>query len=277
MLSKAPNRATLNYLKRLLEEISIFETLLTNDLNREKVRSAFHHLILLTLGSSSSWERLYKVSGEIAVSPSTLHRYLTKVSAPSFALYPAIAKSIANVIKEEYAELEILVVQNEITEKKARDAANKKYTELVNRVSNIHPNTWYNCIAVCETKIGEEVPLQFGISFTCRGIYDFNDHFPYLCTQSSEENRHHGHLIISGPDGSALLPHIIQTRADILQAINDLEHSKCCKCYFASDVALKEWYRTCRNLVSKTEMKILPVDDSNKTKSISLEKLMWVF
>ncbi len=282
------DRATLTYLDVILGEITDFENLLTTAESEENKRRAFHKLMTLTLGSSRDWKRVYVVSGKCHIAPGTLRRYVTHTSAPVSFAYPHIAQDVRTVIKEEYMEIEKIVLAAEKVEKREVEKSNREFKALVDRVVHIVPDTFYNCQATFENTPEEliftpgDYPLSVGISYPCRGLYNFDDHFPYICTTCDEKDKAplHGRVILNGEDGLMLLPHIICTQEDVFQAMRDIETANIGCYYFKSKEAGERWYAGCKNFMETNDfIATLPRGEKGSRISYDLtkEKLMWIF
>lgn len=279
------DRATLKYINVLLGEIDKFKQLLTTEVDEEKKRSAFQHLMTLTLGSCDGWNQLAAASSETKMSFSTLKRYVLHISAPHSIAFPVVAGQIREMLLERYDEVEKVVKADELAEVESRAKTNAVWQELVDRVLHNEPNTGQlNTQATYhgqqQVDGGYDSSLQVHFSYPCRGVYDFSDHFPHVCSVCDEQGKNpsHSRVFLNGEDGSLLLPHIIYSQADVLQMINDLENFD--GLYFAEDETPEEWLAELREFV-KTDpfFKTLPKGDINTSKPVDLnkEKLMWLF
>lgn len=277
------DRATLSYLDIIIRDIDKFRERIKTDPDSEETRREFQNLMTLALGSSDSWQRLYTMSSKSGFSPSSLKRYVTHASSPHPGLYKNFLQTLQEVIREDYVRIETTVLDDERIKAEEKAKIDKEWQELVDRVLHIEPDTrLLNTQAVYQTRLDteEEFPLQVCFSYPCRGIYDFSDYFPHVCSVCTNDGKEpvHGRVFLNGEDGLLLLPNIIYSRADVKQLVKDLKGFA--GLYFAPDETEEEWLSGLDELVATDPFfKTLPDGDSNKVKVYDLnkEKTVWVF
>lgn len=230
-LPTVTDRTSLTYFDILLGEISDFEKLLTDDSARDDIKKeSFIRLMTLTLGSDTDWRRARAVSDELGISFCSVQRYALRRSAPQPLLYKPIVEVVRTIISQDYDQLLPVIEAQESDDQKRRADSQKQWDRLVQRIENIVPDQFYNCPTTYpelpdRDHSSDSVDTHICFSYPCRGIYDFCSHAPTICEAcyESKDCAVHGRVFLMGEDGFLMLPHIIFTRADVLQLLSDLE------------------------------------------------------
>jgi hypothetical protein len=108
------------------------------------------------------------------------------------------------------------------------------------------------------TSGNDYLPISVGIAYPCPKHFRFT--FGALGgLECIYEDHEHGRAIVSCDDGTALMPHILRTKADIVHLIEDLIGSDHFACYFGDDT---RWEETLRHILMNDPISLsLPEGD----------------
>lgn len=279
-------RRSLNYLKLLLDDIDQFEQLLAGPHSHEKARDSFQRLMTLTLGSSTSWERLHAVSDRLGFIRTAVERYVMRKSAPTAYMYSFVLKVVREVITEEYIEAERVLIPLEEEEQRTREQQQAEWVAFRERVETVMPDNYLNCQVrfsfTTRQEENNEIPFDLLFAYPCRGVYDLDEHNPSICRvcaeHGKEQSHTHGRVFLSSEDGLLLLPQIVRSQADLLQVLKDMRNANEKRGAFAL-TNQPNWYDACTEfLQSDPIVASLPKGDSAKVESCDLgtKKLVWI-
>jgi len=279
-----PERYMLHYFDTMLKQVEEFKALAEEENGSEAARIQFHELISTLLSPPEAQTRAVQFMNEVGVSYGTLRRYITGVSAPIPSIFPVIAEILKDILTTEKVSLEAAIVQQEKEAEERIAASNKEWKELTDRIYRPIKSTLYNSKISFEMEAAEgSFAESMHISFPCRGIYEFSDHFPHVChvCESGRRDILHGRVFLSSEDGLLLLPHIVKTQADILQCIADIENSSILALYGTrKDITSEKWFFACQtHITSDPFFQSLPKKSHENPTSYDLdkEKTVWVF
>lgn len=115
-------------------------------------------------------------------------------------------------------------------------------------------------------------PCSFGLSFPCDQTYDF-EMGPVRFNGCEHAGDEHGHILLSGDDGTARLPHLIYSKADMRQALADIRQSKLLDVYLGETAAWMDVIEyICRH---DSVIQSLPENSPHQPRSFNLYKMAW--
>ncbi|HEY0010855.1 MAG TPA: hypothetical protein VGB97_03005 [Candidatus Paceibacterota bacterium] len=275
-------RRSLSYLNILLGDIDLFEGVLASDASNDEKRVAFQRLMTLTLGSSSTWDRLRKVSRLIGIGEDTIGRYALRTSAPMEMVFPMVTKALREIITNEITGVEGILRPLEEAEKQERERRQAEWEALRVRVETVVPGNGLNCqVRFPEAANGRDDALVLIFSYPCRGIYELSCMYTHVCPVCEKEGREsshtHGKVVLLSEDGTMLLPHIVRTQADLMQVVEDMRTAdEKARMFLLQDNPT--WYDDCKQrLLADSGVAILPPGDAATTEPVDLaaKKLGW--
>lgn len=264
-------RRSVKYLTLLLSDIEQFEETAAPD---EERRVGFQRLMMLVLGSDSTWDRLHKVSGRSGIGPGTLGRYALRVSSPHHVAYPSLLKAVREVLIEERAEIERVLLPLEEEERRKREEREAEWEALRTRVETVVSGSSLNCQVRFSEPNDGSYSLDFMFAYPCRGIYELSSMGTFICpvcdTEGKEHAHTHGRVLLAAEDGLMLLPQIVRTQADLMQVVDDMQVANEKKRMFLMPDN-ETWFDACKRFLQADPLVAsLPPGDAASTKPYEL-------